>query len=170
MKTLSEQMAFYSAYHRDARNKATHFVGVPMLIFSFLIPMGWLRFHIVEWDITLATIFAVSVLLYYYALDMVLALAMTVLVGFIYYFADKVSQMEMMTSLIVFISTFVAGWVIQLIGHAIEGRRPALVDNLFQIFVAPIFLMAEVFFAIGLKKNVEAEVEKLVVNHLPASK
>lgn len=170
MKTLSEQMAFYSAYHRDARNKATHFIGVPMLIFSFLIPMGWLRFHIGGWDITLATIFVVSVLAYYYALDVVLALAMTVFVGFIYYFADKISQMEMVDSLMVFIATFVVGWVIQLIGHAIEGRRPALVDNLFQVFVAPIFLMAEVFFAFGLKKNVEAEVEKLTVNHLPASK
>ena len=32
-----------------------------------------------------------------------------------------------------------------------EGRKPALADNLFQIFVAPIFLAAEVFFALGYK-------------------
>jgi uncharacterized membrane protein YGL010W len=38
------------------------------------------------------------------------------------------------------------------VGHAFEGRKPALADNLFQIFVAPIFLAAEVFFALGLKK------------------
>jgi uncharacterized membrane protein YGL010W len=34
---------------------------------------------------------------------------------------------------------FVGGWILQLVGHVFEGRKPALVDNLFQIFVAPIF-------------------------------
>ena len=49
---------------------------------------------------------------------------------------------------------FVGGWILQLVGHVFEGRRPALVDNLLQIFVAPIFLMAEVFFALGYKPEV----------------
>jgi uncharacterized membrane protein YGL010W len=43
VKTLEDQMSFYAAYHQDARNKATHFVGVPMIAFSLMIPMGWLR-------------------------------------------------------------------------------------------------------------------------------
>lgn len=30
MKTLEDRMSFYAAYHQDARNKATHFVGVPV--------------------------------------------------------------------------------------------------------------------------------------------
>ena len=38
-------------------------------------------------------------------------------------------------------------------GHVFEGRRPALSDNLFQIFIAPVFLVAEVFFALGLKPD-----------------
>jgi uncharacterized membrane protein YGL010W len=46
---------------------------------------------------------------------------------------------------------FVGGWILQLVGHHFEGRKPALADNLFQIFVAPIFLAAEVFFALGYK-------------------
>ena len=46
---------------------------------------------------------------------------------------------------------FVGGWILQLVGHVFEGRKPALADNLFQIFVAPIFLAAEVFFALGLQ-------------------
>src|SRR6266568_2690096 len=56
-------------------------------------------------------------------------------------------------------ASFVGGWIFQLAGHAFEGRRPALADNLFQIFVAPIFLMAEVFFALGLKREVLKKVE-----------
>ena len=40
-----------------------------------------------------------------------------------------------------------------------EGRKPALADNLFQIFIAPIFLVAELFFALGLKRDVRKKVE-----------
>jgi uncharacterized membrane protein YGL010W len=48
---------------------------------------------------------------------------------------------------------FVGGWILQLVGHAFEGRKPALVGNLFQIFVAPIFLAAEVSFLLGFKAH-----------------
>ena len=55
---------------------------------------------------------------------------------------------------------FVGGWILQLIGHAFEGRKPALTQNLFQIFVAPLFLCAEVFFALGYKPSVRVAVER----------
>jgi uncharacterized membrane protein YGL010W len=54
----------------------------------------------------------------------------------------------------------VGGWVFQLIGHAIEGRRPALMDNFFQVFIAPIFLIAELFFALGLRRELQASVRR----------
>ena len=43
MNTLEQQMALYAAYHRNRWNKLTHFIGVPTIIFSILIPMGWAR-------------------------------------------------------------------------------------------------------------------------------
>ena len=55
---------------------------------------------------------------------------------------------------------FVGGWIIQLVGHVFEGRKPALADNLFQIFVAPIFLAAEVFFALGYKPALHEAVQR----------
>ena len=56
---------------------------------------------------------------------------------------------------------FVGGWILQLVGHVFEGRKPALADNLFQIFVAPIFLAAEVFFALGYKPQLHQRVLQL---------
>jgi len=55
---------------------------------------------------------------------------------------------------------FVGGWILQLVGHVFEGRKPALTDNLFQIFVAPIFLCAELFFALGYKPKLHAELQE----------
>jgi uncharacterized membrane protein YGL010W len=40
MKTLEEQMSFYAAYHQDARNKATHFIGVPLIMLAILVPLS----------------------------------------------------------------------------------------------------------------------------------
>ena len=34
MKTLIDQLGQYGAYHRDPRNIATHFVGVPMIMLA----------------------------------------------------------------------------------------------------------------------------------------
>jgi uncharacterized membrane protein YGL010W len=76
------------------------------------------------------------------------------------YLADRVSTQPMATGVLWFIVFFGGGWVIQLIGHAWEGRKPALVDNFFQIFVAPIFLAAEVFFALGYKPGLHAAVQE----------
>ena len=45
------------------------------------------------------------------------------------------------------------GWIFQLAGHAIEGRRPALADNFLQIFNAPLFLTAEVLFLLGFRND-----------------
>ena len=34
MRAATELLTQYAAYHRDRRNIATHFVGVPMIVFA----------------------------------------------------------------------------------------------------------------------------------------
>ena len=48
----------------------------------------------------------------------------------------------------------------QLVGHVWEGRRPALTDNLFQAFIGPMFITAEVLMALGLKQDLKAAIER----------
>jgi uncharacterized membrane protein YGL010W len=52
-----------------------------------------------------------------------------------------------------FIALFVGGWVLQFVGHHYEGRRPALLDNLFQAFIGPMFLVAESFVVMGQRSD-----------------
>lgn len=160
MKTLEDQMSFYAAYHQDARNKATHFVGVPLIAFSLMIPLGWLRVEL--GGITLSAALAVTALLlvYYLVLDMPLGLAMSAVFALMLWGADPLSQAALGTSATWFLVLFVGGWALQLWGHVYEGRKPALVHNLFQVFVAPIFLAAEVFFALGYKPRLHEAVQR----------
>ncbi|HEX5361500.1 MAG TPA: Mpo1-like protein, partial [Fluviicoccus sp.] len=34
MKTLTDHLTMYAEYHRDKRNIATHFVGIPLIVLS----------------------------------------------------------------------------------------------------------------------------------------
>ena len=160
MQTLEQQMSFYAAYHQDARNKASHFVGVPMIIFGLFIALGWARVEVGGITLTAAMLLAAVVLAWYFLLDVPLALAMLALNAILLYLADMVSVQPIGPGVVWFLVFFGGGWVVQLIGHVWEGRKPALVDNFLQIFVAPIFLAAEVFFALGYKPALHAAVQK----------
>ena len=160
MQTLEQQMGFYAAYHQDARNKASHFVGVPMIIFGLFVALGWARVEVGGVALTAAMLLAAVVLVWYFLLDVPLALAMLAINAALLYLADGVSQQPIGAGLVWFVAFFGGGWVVQLVGHLWEGRKPALVDNFFQIFVAPIFLAAEVFFALGYKPALHAAVQK----------
>lgn len=156
MKTLDQQMAIYAAYHQNRWNKLTHFIGVPAIIFAILIPLSWIS---VGDSVTLAHVLLAAVLAYYFLLDAPLALATALASAALLFAARLVSATGSASGWMWFGACFAGGWILQLAGHAFEGRRPALADNLFQVFVAPIFLVAEVFFALGLKRDVLAKVE-----------
>ena len=44
------QLGAYAAVHRDWRNKATHFVGIPIIVFSLLLVLSLWRFEDVWLD------------------------------------------------------------------------------------------------------------------------
>jgi uncharacterized membrane protein YGL010W len=149
MQTLEQTMSSYAAYHLDPRNTATHFVGVPMIMFSLFIALGWLRFEVGALPLSGAVLLAAAVLLYYFLLDVWMALAMTAVCALMVWGAQALSALPGPQSAAWFGFFFVGGWIVQLIGHVFEGRKPALADNILQIFAAPLFLCAEVFFALG---------------------
>jgi uncharacterized membrane protein YGL010W len=160
MKTIEDQMSFYAAYHQDARNKATHFIGVPAIMLSLFIPLAWIRVEAGGITITAAMLFAAAVLVYYFLLDIALALAMLVITGAMVWIGHQIAALGAVPGWGWFAVLFIGGWIFQLVGHVYEGRRPALTDNLFQIFVAPIFLAAEVFFALGWKRRLHDDVQR----------
>ncbi|MFA5942889.1 MAG: Mpo1-like protein [Candidatus Thermoplasmatota archaeon] len=172
MKTLVDQMSMYAAYHKDATNKAIHFVFVPLIIWS---AMG-LLVQIGSWplgamEITVAHLIAVVLLAYYLYLDFPLGVAMVFL-----FTVMLVTVLQVQTALgpdawMLFLAVFAGSWIAQLVGHAaFEHRKPALADNLFQVFVAPIFVMAEWAFTLGLRRQLRDEVERGMVQYLPGAK
>src|SRR5215470_13589290 len=155
VKTLEDQMSTYAAYHQDARNKATHFVGVPVIVLSLMIPLAWLRYE----GVSAAMVTTAILLAYYLALDLWLGFAMCLVMGALLWLGQLIADQGALAGWICFAGFFVGGWILQLVGHVFEGRKPALADNLFQIFVAPIFLCAELFFALGYRPGLRSAME-----------
>jgi uncharacterized membrane protein YGL010W len=165
LKTLDQQMAVYAAYHRNRWNRLTHFIGVPAIVFALLVPMNWVS---IGGGLTVAHVFLGAVLAYYFLLDVPLAAATTAATCALYYAAKLAAGTGFTPGWIWCGAFFAGGWIFQLVGHAIEGRRPALADNLFQVFIAPIFLVAEVFFALGLKRDVLEKIRARLADPDPA--
>lgn len=156
-----EQLAVYSAYHRDRRNQATHHIGVPLIVYSLLVALIQLPvLSMASMQITVATVALVMLLAFYiFNVPLVGAIA-TMIYGLLYVVATKVGAEESGFVWTTFAICFVGGWIIQFVGHAFEGRRPALFTNAVQIFMAPPFLIAEMLFAFGLERPLAGEIAR----------
>lgn len=161
MRSFIEQAQFYAAYHQKSLTRSSHFIGIPLLIFSLMIFLGF--FHLVVpgvMDLSFAEIATVVLLVYYYYLNWRLAMPLTVILLILLWLANLVSRHGPdSVSLWTFIITFVLAWIVQLVGHFIEGKRPALMDNLWQALIAPLFLIAEVFFLAGYLQDLKQQIE-----------
>ena len=163
-----EQMAMYSAYHRDGRNQATHHVGVPLIVFSLIILLTPITLTIMGTAISLASVLIALLMLVYLIGAPLVGLIATVFYGaLVYAAAQLLAGAEMVYAVKLFAVLFVVGWIIQFWGHSFEGRKPALFDNLVQVFIAPAFLIAEILFALGQQAGLKAEINARIAPYLP---
>src|SRR5207244_1467794 len=107
MKSLDEQVLSYAAYHRDPRNKLTHFFGVPLVTFALFVLLGWVRIVEEPLPVTGATLFWLTVFVYYLALDWRVALLQAPVSLLLLGLADVVSRWPWPESLAVFAGAFV---------------------------------------------------------------
>ncbi len=163
MRTLEEQITRYAAYHRDRRNIATHFAGIPMIVFSVVLALATAALTLGTFSLSFAVICAVAASLYYLKLDLVLGLAMAVYLALNCIGSDAVvAATGAGTALWLALAIFVAGWILQFWGHKFEGMKPAFLDDIAGLVIGPLFVMTEVFFLLGMKPKLREYVEARV--------
>lgn len=159
MKTLTMQLANYAAYHRDRRNIATHFVGIPMIVLAVAVLLARPAMEWQGWTLSPALAVAALATLYYLRLDLRYGVVMSVLLALAVAAGHGLGAMATATWLGAGLGLFVLGWIIQFVGHAFEGRKPAFVDDLMGLVIGPLFVVAELGFALGLRREVEQAIE-----------
>jgi uncharacterized membrane protein YGL010W len=151
------QLASYAAVHRSWRNKATHFVGIPIIVFSLLLIFALWRVAPAGREISMALAIAIVAVLGWMALDLGVGLIMAALMAPTWYAAEALAgALGASSTVAAFAVLFVGGWALQFLGHHYEGKRPALLDNIFQGFIGPMFLVAETLVASGYRADLAA--------------
>ncbi|MFU2326710.1 DUF962 domain-containing protein [Pseudomonas sp. NFX98] len=165
-KSLVDHLSQYAAYHRDPRNIATHFIGIPLIVLAVAVLLsrpqwagGWL---------SPAVLVSLASAWFYLRLELRLGVLMTVLLGLCVWAGQVLAQQSTLVWLSSGVLMFVIGWAIQFVGHHYEGRKPAFVDDVTGLIVGPLFVVAELAFLLGmrheLKERIEARAGEVRVN------
>ena len=152
-----EELAFYNTYHTHPVNKVIHFFCIPVLIFTTINFFSCFKivgtkrsgFHNKQVINLSSLLYNFYTTFYFLKFKMSVSLTMFVYLSLIYFYAyyfrimnntylnknDKLSVWQEKN-----IKLFLGAWILQFLGHFIEGNRPALMDNVSQTFLyAPVF-------------------------------
>ena len=149
------QLSEYAGHHRDERNRLTHVFGIPIIFLAVVLPLSL-------WPVTLfgisanaAIVVAVPVLILWMLLDVTIGLAMLAAIIPPLLIAALIANYVSSAGVwLIAAGLFVVGWALQIIGHArFEHRKPALVDNPMHLLVGPMFMMAKLLVALGLRPD-----------------
>jgi len=162
MKSLNEHLSNYAAYHRDRRNIATHFFGVPMIVLGVAALLSRPAFAVGAVTLSPATFVIAGSVLFYLLLDLRFGVVMGMLMGLSGWFGASLATETTAVWLSGSLGLFVVGWVIQFVGHYYEGRKPAFVDDLIGLLLGPLFVVAEAGFALRMRDEVRQAVEAKV--------
>lgn len=162
MTALIKQLTKYAAYHRDPRNIATHYVGIPLIVFAVTCFLARPGFELAGVALAPVWFVAAAATVFYLRHDVRYGLVMALVLAVMSYGALYVGALSTAAWLATSIALFVGGWVIQFIGHYYEGKKPAFVDDLIGLLVGPLFVCAEVGFLLGLRNEVKEAIEASV--------
>lgn len=141
-------MSNYSFYHQNPINKGIHFLCIPMIVLTsmnFLDEVKLYEFkdnirkYILKKNLTLRDLIKLFYHFYYISDSMNTYIIMFFYLEFLEIISDKWKEVDkkwMRNS----IKMFAFAWLMQFVGHAVEGRRPALLDSVSSAFLeAPLF-------------------------------
>lgn len=160
MRDLHDHLSQYAAYHRDPRNIATHFVGVPMIALAVATLLSRPAVLVADLPLSPAVVVIAAFVAFYLKLDLRFGAVMALLMTGAGALGAVLAAQPTGTWLGAGVGLFVVGWVIQFVGHYWEGRKPAFVDDLVGLVVGPLFVTAEAAFLLGLRPEVRAVVEQ----------
>jgi uncharacterized membrane protein YGL010W len=149
------QLVDYVEYHRDPWNCAFHVVGILALFTGAVLPLS--TWQVSAWGVhaTVAVIAALPVLIYWLLLDAVLGLAIAAVAALLLLFAAVVAThatvVQIWAAAVILI---IAGLAFQAIGHQVfERRKPSLLDHPAHLLLGPMFVMAKLLIALGLRRD-----------------
>tara|TARA_B110000902_G_scaffold228880_1_gene269307 strand:- start:2838 stop:3332 length:495 start_codon:yes stop_codon:yes gene_type:complete len=153
MRNIEKLINEYGESHQNKTNKLIHWLCVPSIFFSIValvwcIPLGPLEnisiknYKYINW----ATISIFFVFIYYFMLSPKLTIGMVIFSILCLFLTNWIENKILTDNLdislwIISVSIFVFSWIIQFIGHKIEGKKPSFLKDVQFLLIGPVWLM-----------------------------
>lgn len=160
----------YARYHRDPRNIATHYLGIPLIVWGVAVLLARLQATVAGIPLSGDAVVWALATLWYLRLGLwPVTLTTIALIAGLVALAHPFGVAPATTWLAVGLGSFVVGWALQFVGHFWEGRKPAFVDDARGLLVGPLFVVAEVWFHLGggqaLRQHIDAQAGPVARRH-----
>lgn len=131
MNKLEYYFSTYREYHQTKGNRLTHYIGIPLIMFSLLGLLAAVRLN--DW-LTLGLVLWLVSSIFYCRLDLKRGVPFSILT-FVMLWTSQLVPMSIHWVL------FVVGWILQGIGHYVyEKKSPAFLINLKHLLIGPFWI------------------------------
>ena len=138
MRHIDKLLSQYGESHQNKTNILIHGIAVPSIFFVsigliYLIPVPD---FIACFDVTFAHILTIPMLMYYFKLSGPIGAAMTLLTLGVF---GGINLLEAMDVSVLWFSLilFVVMWILQFVGHKVEGKKPSFFEDVRFLLVGP---------------------------------
>lgn len=139
-RRINQLLVHYGESHQNPRNELIHFIAIPLIMLS-LVGMLFALHPFVAYGFVAASMVYYARLSGVFFISMLLWSALTVAVVF--------AMGPRVLSLSVVI--FVGAWILQFIGHKIEGKKPSFFEDIQYLWVGPLFVLSKLFGKLGIR-------------------
>lgn len=153
-RRIDRYLRAYGADHQNPTNQMIHWVAVPVIfwcVVAFLTAIPFPHALKIVPGLDWAVLGAILTFIFYLRLSWPLAVAMGVFMAACIAIAHWVAAASSTPLWLIAAVLFAAAWVLQFIGHKIEGRRPSFFNDVRFLLIGPAWLMSFVFRALGLR-------------------
>lgn len=156
MRKVDLLFAEYSKSHRNATNKFIHWFCVPLIFCSILgfislIPSPHFCISYFGCISTISFMAIILISLYYIRLSFLIGLIMIFIMLLAEHFIYLTNISLGKQSWIVYLSVFVTTWILQFIGHKIEGKKPSFLKDIQFLLIGPIWLLSFILKKTGIR-------------------
>ncbi len=130
----------YGQSHQDPRNSAIHCLAIPLIMLSLCGLLAWLH----AW---LLYAFLAASMVYYARLSVVFLACMLLCSALALLLVQAMGNALLPMS----VAVFVGAWVLQFIGHRIEGKKPSFFEDLQYLWVGPLFVLSKLLLRLGVR-------------------
>ena len=120
----------YAQSHLNPTNERIHFAAIPLIMLS-LIGLMFCLHPLVAYGFILAS------MIYYLRLSLPFAAAMTVWSAIMLAVVHAMGEQR----LYICLAIFVGAWVMQFLGHKIEGKKPSFFEDVQYLWIGPLFVL-----------------------------